>query len=138
VKLGRVLFLVVPLCALGGGFAACSSTAPPVGSGGECFTATDCAAGLVCLPPTCNGGKQLCSADVTCVQTTIDAGGVDAGMRPEAMPPGDAPMGETNGDGPPPPDTGPADMGTPDMGTPDMGTPDMGPVDMGAPDTGGG
>ncbi len=109
--------------------AACSTSATPGGAGAECFQATDCAQGLVCLPPSCNGGKQICGSDLTCVQSMLDAGvessAFETGPPPEGAPPADSP---------PPTDTGtpPQDTGSPPM---DTGSP---PQDTGSPpqDTG--
>jgi len=53
--------------------AACGSAAG-VTSGGQCFLATDCAAGLICIA---KGSIRICSSDTTTVETMID-GGMDA------------------------------------------------------------
>lgn len=50
-----LLAVVVPL--------ACSSETALSGPGEECFAATDCQAGLVCVPQ--RGGSRLCSNDLT-------------------------------------------------------------------------
>lgn len=42
---------------------ACAQESSLVGPGGECFLASDCQAGLVCVPQP-NGARQ-CSADLT-------------------------------------------------------------------------
>jgi hypothetical protein len=52
--------------------AACGSAAA-VGAGGSCFTALDCAAGLVCITPKgATDGK--CSSNITSIETMVDAG----------------------------------------------------------------
>ena len=57
---------------------ACSPTYTPVGPGGECFVATDCAAGLVCLEQP--NKTRICSDDLT-------------GVAGRARPDGSAPDG---------------------------------------------
>ena len=142
----RELCIAAAVAAFAGGvaIAACSTAANPAGEGQECFQATDCAEGLICLPAACNNGKQVCvshtAGNFNCVVTQIDAGNEAAAPPPEAGPPpeGAPPPPEGGGmdTGTPPMDTGtpPMDTGTPpmDTGTPpmDTGTP---PMDTGAP-----
>lgn len=122
--MGAVLGLGVGglgLGSLGGG---CSSLqgAP---SGTQCFSAIDCAAGLVCVP---KGNISVCTNNLTSIETEIDSG-MDAAS-------GDTgPIMLADGSLKPGTDTGtpPADTGTPpvDAGHPvDTGTP---PVDTGTP-----
>jgi hypothetical protein len=81
---------------------ACGTKADPVAAGGECFLATDCAPGLVCVEQS--NKTRVCSDDLTRVAGRPPEAEGDAG---EAS---DAPAGETSR-----PDTG---GGTPDTGTP--------------------
>lgn len=104
---------------------ACTSKASAVGAGGECFLATDCAPGLVCIEQA--NKTRICSDDLSRVAgrtppdgaVAADAGdeagegGVD-GALPDVvvLPPPDANVPDTT---PPPPDTGPpppVDSGT--------------------------
>jgi hypothetical protein len=84
--------------------AACATKAKLLPAGGECYQATDCADGLVCVPQ--KNGPSICSNDLTGVQTVEDA----------TAPPGDASAdagGEGGpGDGGGGQDTGPADTGS--------------------------
>src|SRR4051794_31360111 len=56
-------------CALAGAIGvgapvdACSSKANPVGPGGECFLATECASGLVCVEQA--NHTRVCSSDLS-------------------------------------------------------------------------
>ncbi len=50
---------------------ACSTPPKLVPQGGECFQATDCADGLVCLPE--KAGHSTCDSDVGRIQKTEDA-----------------------------------------------------------------
>ncbi len=111
--------------------AACSSQAQLAGAGAQCFAATDCQEGLVCIPQ--KGGTSICSNNLSQIQTVEDAAAGDSG----AMPTGD---GATGDDGATAHDTGTmmgADSGTPDSSsTPDTGvTPDSSAPDTSAPDT---
>jgi hypothetical protein len=104
--------------------AACSTQAQLAGSGAQCFAATDCQEGLVCIPQ--KGGTSICSNDLSMIQTVEDAAAGDAAP----MPTGD---GATGDDGAAMPDSGTTtDSGSPDTGsTPDTG----GSPDTSAPDT---
>ncbi len=91
------LLLAVGLAA---GPAGCTPDNPRVQKGGECFLATDCAPGLICVP--LRSGARLCSDDVSQVSgrpppeagvaDAGDAGPNDSGPVPDAAPtdPGDA------------------------------------------------
>ena len=62
--------------------AACSTKAKLIAQGGECFQATDCVDGLVCVPQ--KDGRRICDNDLTPVQSTEDAAApavADAGPR---------------------------------------------------------
>lgn len=95
---------------------ACASRSNPVGPGGECFLATDCAPGLVCVEQS--SGARVCSDDLSRV----------AGEPPEEEQGEDAAA-----DGAANPDTSTPDTGGPQPDTggpqPDTGGPQ--------PDTGG-
>ena len=79
------LAVVIPL--------ACASDPEVVGAGGECFAASDCAPGLVCVPQ--RGGARVCSNDLTQVvgRPPPEAGaadgevadGQDEGSTPDAQ-----------------------------------------------------
>ena len=61
---------------------ACGSAPRAVSEGGDCTQATDCAAGLVCVPR--KDKTSVCSGDLSGVQKTepppvVDAGRADAG-----------------------------------------------------------
>ena len=88
------LAVVIPL--------ACASDPEVVGAGGECFAASDCAPGLVCVPQ--RGGARVCSSDLTQVvgRPPPEAGAEDAevdardeGSVPDAEIP-DADVPDTN------------------------------------------
>src|SRR3954452_19314600 len=80
--------------------AACTPDTPLVAAGGECFAASDCEPGLVCVPQ--RGGARQCSSDLSMV----------AGRQPPEGGAADAADGEA-GEG------GPLDEGGPDTGMPD-------------------
>ena len=91
---------------------ACASQPSLSGPGEECFAATDCADGLVCVPQ--RGGARLCSDDLSQVTG-----------RP---PPEGGAAAETGGDGPS--EAKPGDgQGGQDTSMPDTSMP---PVDSGA------
>ena len=99
---------------------ACSSLAGAT-AGTQCFTATECALGLACVP---KGAIRICSSNTTAIQTQIDSG-------MDASNPGDAGL-FIFADGAPPPDTGADASGGP--APQDAGMP---VIDSGkAPDTG--
>jgi hypothetical protein len=97
-----LLAVMVPL--------ACSSETELSGPGAECFAATDCQAGLVCVPQ--RDGSRLCSNDLTQVvgRPPPEAGAEDV----EAG--GDAPEGSV-------PDAPGQDTSVPDTSMPDTSTP---------------
>jgi hypothetical protein len=102
VVLGSLLGAVVVLFA-------CGTDTSLSGPGEECFAATDCQAGLVCVPQ--RGGSRLCSSDLTQVdgRPPPEAGAADS----EA---GDAPEGSVI--------DGPAqDTSMPDTSMPDTSMP---------------
>lgn len=102
VVLGPLLLaIVVPL--------ACSNTTTLSGPGEECFAATDCQPGFVCVPQ--RGGSRLCSNDLTQVvgRPPPEAGAAD----------GEAGEGSAEGAVPDGPDQ---DTSTPDTSTPDTST----------------
>jgi hypothetical protein len=102
-----VLVFAVPL--------ACAPDPELVGAGEECFVATDCAPGLVCVPQ--RGGSRFCSSDLTQVvgRPPPEAGAADAGE------------GGAAGDGP---DEGSAPVdGGQDTSVPDTSVPDASVAD---------
>lgn len=66
-----VLALFVPL--------ACAPDPALVAAGGECFAATDCEPGLVCVPQ--RGGARACSSDLSQIvgRPPAEAGAADTG-----------------------------------------------------------
>ena len=104
-----VLTVVLPL--------ACGTDTSLSGPGDECFAATDCQAGLVCVPQ--RGGSRLCSNDLTMV----------AGRPPPEA--GAAADGEAGADGS-------AEGSTTDAPAADTSTPDTSVPDTSVADTGGG
>jgi hypothetical protein len=105
---------------------ACSSPEKLAGQGGDCYVATDCEEGFVCI-------MNKCSNDLSQIQKMEDSGS-DAAMM-MMMPDGGAPK-----DAAPPMDSTPQDTGMgQDMGSmQDVAPPnDTGPPDMGVQDTGG-
>ena len=94
---------------------ACASAPSLVGAGEECFVATDCAAGLVCVPQ--RGGARACSNDLSQVvgRPPPEAGGGDTG--------GDGPADGPN-DGMPPSDAPGQDTSMPDTSMPDTSVAD--------------
>lgn len=96
---------------VGTGLSACSATSDPIGPGGECFLASDCAPGLVCVEQP--NKARVCSDDLTRV-----AGRTPPDGAAEEQGEGGA---DAQTDGPPVP---PRDSGTPDTGPkPDSGPP---------------
>ena len=94
---------------------ACSTHGKAVPLGGECFQATDCGDGVVCVPQA--DGKRICSTDISGTVSIEDAGG---------PPPADA--GDAG-------DAGPSDAG-PDAARTDAAPKDAAPPDSEPPDTG--
>jgi hypothetical protein len=73
--------------------AACSTHAKLAGQGEQCFQATDCEDGLVCVPAP--DGRSACTNDVSSIVHMQEAGGpAEAAPRDGATdaPPSDAPM----------------------------------------------
>lgn len=100
----------------------CSSGGGLVGPGGECFLATDCAPGLICIEQP--NKTRVCSDDLRRVAgRTPPEGGADEDGGPEGGATSDAP------DQPPDPE----DSGVQDTGIQDTGTQDTGVEDTGAP-----
>jgi len=111
----------MPLLFWGSVVGACGTTNSAVDRGGECFYATDCTAGLVCVLQ--KNGKRICTDDLSGVVGDPPPGS-DMGDAANA----DAPPGEGGmTDGPPPQDTG-LDQNVEDTGQ-DTGQP---PVDAGS------
>lgn len=107
--------------------AACSplSGAP---AGTQCFSAVDCASGLVCIK---KGSIRVCSSDLTSIETEIDAG-VDAPVAAA----GDAALadGATAGDGA----ATPGDAAATDGGTAPVTEAGAAPADSGTTTDGAG
>ena len=116
-KVVRTGLVVGALCGLAASVAlvaACGSNdTENVGPGGECFSASDCQPGLICIPQK-NSDSRVCSSDLTTVTG-----------NPEDMP--DSTMREATLLDSPPFD-GPV---TDDTGTQDTGA-DAAPKDSGA------
>lgn len=100
---------------------ACGSGGSPVGRGGECFLATDCAPGLVCIEQA--NKTRVCSDDLSDVtgrrpeSRQEEAGADEGGAIPDGeVPDTRTPVPDTGAPdtNPPPPDTGapPDDSGT--------------------------
>jgi hypothetical protein len=92
---------------------ACTAKVTQVGAGGECFLATDCAPGLICIEQA--DKTRICSDDLSRVAgrppaepEEADGGGGEGGM-PEAS---------ANDVTQPPEDTGAPDTSPPDTGAP--------------------
>ena len=107
-RVARVALLLALLAALG---IACGQTSSVSGPGEECFAASDCAPGLVCVPQRL--GSRICSSDLSQVTGRPPAAPAEAGMAEG----GDATTdGMTDG----PPDAPVQDTGT-DTGIVDAG-----------------
>jgi len=74
----QVLAVLVPLALAVLVPLACANETSLAGAGEECFAATDCLPGLVCVPQ--RGGSRLCSSDLTQVagRPPPEAGVADA------------------------------------------------------------
>ena len=96
---------------------ACKPEVTPVGPGGECFLATDCAAGLVCVEQP--NRSRICTDDLSRVTGQGSGGRADAAAEDGGRVDGSVP----DGSGPEP---GPPDAGSPDTGAPDSGAQDDG------------
>ena len=62
---------------------ACSSASSLVPQGGECFAATDCAAGLVCIPR--KDGTRACDSDLSSVEKPATGASTDAGAPAQLL-----------------------------------------------------
>ena len=100
---------------------ACSSAASLVPKGGECFAATDCAAGLVCIPR--KDGTRACDSDLTSVEKPATGASTDAGAPAADAGPADDAATSTDATAPRP------DGGSKDAAPPRDATPP--PVDAG-------
>ena len=77
----------------------CGTKAKLVAQGGECFQATDCADGLVCIPQ--KDGRRICDNDLSGIQVTEDAAPPpprDGGRDGASDGPTDAPAPPTDGE----------------------------------------
>lgn len=83
-SLVRVLVVAVPFAGLVAIMMACSVETSRVGAGGECFLASDCEPGLVCVPQ--RNGARICSNDLTEVagRPPPEAGARDASEAGDA------------------------------------------------------
>lgn len=118
----RLVPLGIPLLLWGGVLGACSTKNEAIASGGECFFATDCAPGLVCVEQ--RNKTRICTDDLSGVAgEPPDPGGDQDGGDGEGGDPSEA--GAT--DGPPVIQ----DTGTDTTTAPDTGI-DTGIVDSGA------
>jgi len=99
----RLFFGVATAVAVAGLPLGCSS-AKTVGAGGDCFQATDCAPGLVCVPVKVGGEQRVCTNDLTNIVSTEDAA-ADGAARPagDAGSDGAQPPKDGGGDAAPPP-----------------------------------
>ena len=109
VVLAPLLIILVPLLAPLG----CSDDATLVGPGEECFAATDCQPGLVCVPQ--RSGSRLCTNDLTQVVGRPPPDGAAAAEAGEAGEGGPVEGGETDG---PVQDTSMPDTSMPDTSMP--------------------
>lgn len=89
---------------------ACATDASLVGPGGECFLASDCQPGLVCIEQ--RDKRRVCTDDLTGVEGRPPQQG-EAGEAGEPA--------EGGADGPVPPVDGGQDTGTQDTGAQDTG-----------------
>lgn len=116
VSRGLALGLTATLAVLVVG-SACTAIVTRVGPGGECFVATDCAPGLICIEQA--DKTRVCSDDLSRV-----AGRAPPEAGPEEQDGGDAEGGVPDGSAgdvtQPPPDTGLPDTNQP---PPDTGAP---------------
>jgi hypothetical protein len=106
---------LLPLAITLGPVAACSKQDSSAPLGGECYLATDCAPGLVCVPQ--KNGSRICSNDLTGLGAAPPEGGMgDAGEAGDA-PTQDGPVVVPDAE---PPDTG-TDTGPPVQDAADEG-----------------
>lgn len=99
---------------------ACAPESARVGAGGECFIATDCAPGLVCIEQP--NKTRICTDDLSRVTGRAPSGGNDGGDEPDDD--GGDSGDRTDSAPPPPPPPPPADGGADVTVPPDTGTPD--------------
>jgi hypothetical protein len=101
----------VATLAIGSAFVACDTSSSAVGPGGECFLATDCAPGLVCLEQP--NKTRICSDDLSRVagrpppeggNEEEGEGGMEGGRTDGPITPADSSSGN-------PQDTGTRDTG---------------------------
>lgn len=97
---------------------ACATPPAASGPGEECFQATDCQSGLICVPQP--SGARVCSNDLTKVagRPPPEAGAADAG--------GDGPREGAPAEGPK------QDTSMPDTSMPDTSVPDTSVADAAA------
>lgn len=83
-RLWHVLVALPVAVSIGFAFAACDADTTRVGAGAECFLATDCEPGLVCVPQS--NGSRICSSDLRGVagRPPPEAGPRDAGEAGDA------------------------------------------------------
>jgi hypothetical protein len=92
--------------AVAGAVAACSSSAKLAGQGGQCFAATDCEDGLVCVPQP--DGRSACTNDVSGIVHMEDAAAMpDAAVRDGTMTDAPPPNDGAQQDTAPQPDSAP-------------------------------
>jgi hypothetical protein len=102
---------LLPLLGSSLSVSSCGSTANPAAAGGECFLATDCAPGLVCVAQ--ENGTRTCTNDLSNVagKPPPEGGAPDAGRDGAGREggrdatPSETGAPDTGGGGPP--DTGP-------------------------------
>ena len=95
----------------------CSTHGKTVPIGGECFQASDCGDGVVCVPQT--DGKRICSTDISGIVSAEDA----------AAPPVDAGASDGASDSAPRDAAKQPDGAPPDAEPPDTGAASDAPVD---------
>lgn len=111
VRVRRAAVVLVPLLLTVLVPLACSDETALSAAGEECFAATDCQAGLVCVPQ--RNGSRLCSSDLSQVEgRPPPEAGADAAEAGEGGPPVE---GGTDG---PVQDTSMPDTSTPDTSMP--------------------
>jgi hypothetical protein len=115
----RAAFVLSPILAVVALFA-CGTDPSVSAAGEECFEATDCQDGLICVPQ--QNGSRVCSNDLSGVSGKPpgeDAGPMEAGEGGElndGAPPTDAPAQDTSA-----PDTSVKDTGSPPADAADEG-----------------
>lgn len=124
--LRRLVPFGIPLLAtsaiLGACLAACSKDNAAIGAGGECYFATDCAPGLVCVEQR-DRGTRICTDDLSGVageppgMGEVDASGEGGEAGEAGQTDGPVVIPDADPDQNVPPDTGPPDTGV-DTGLP--------------------